>query len=125
MFLEPADIVAKTFPAAKEPPGYDVGAVDSFLQEVAEELRRLQREGAAVGKAHDTAGASDPHGLADHRDRLRAEVDQLQAELERLQKQHHDFRERAIESVREHLHLLEAGRDQLPPHGTVLHPPVR
>ena len=41
MFLEPADIVAKTFPAAKEPPGYDVGAVDSFLQEVAEELRRL------------------------------------------------------------------------------------
>ena len=51
---------------------------------------------------------------------------QLRAELERLEQQHHEFRERAIESVREHLHLLEAGRDQLPPpHGTVLHPPVR
>ena len=49
---------------------------------------------------------------------------QLRAELEGLQQQH-EFRERAIESVREHLHLLEAGRDQLPPHGTVLHPPVR
>lgn len=125
MPLEPADLVAKTFPAAKEPPGYDVDAVTSFLKEVADELRRLQGDGVAAGQQHHVTDASDPGGLTGQRDHLRSEVDRLTAELERLEQQHHEFRERAIESVREHLHLLEAGRDQLPPHGTVLHPPVR
>ncbi|MGD8200780.1 DivIVA domain-containing protein [Ornithinimicrobium sp. W1679] len=169
MPLRPEDVVRKSFTTSRLRQGYDTNEVDSFLEEVVVELRRLYTQvdelGAEAIRRDQTdetggeserlrlekqqlelvrreradlveelrglqsqldAGAHSPHGGEGlEREELQQQVDELQSELERLHEQHHEFRERAIESVQQHLHLLEAGRDQLPPHGTVMHPPVR
>ncbi|MGC5583569.1 DivIVA domain-containing protein [Ornithinimicrobium sp. W1665] len=88
--------------------------------ELVEELRSLQAQVEAGPQ-----GAPGGESLEPQRDDLQRQVAELRAELDRLHQHHHEFSEHLIESVREHLHLLEAGHDQLPPHGTVLNPPVR
>jgi DivIVA domain-containing protein len=60
MALTPDDVVNKRFQPTKFREGYDQDEVDDFLDEVVEELRRLNKENDDVGAPLARGGAAPP-----------------------------------------------------------------